>query len=63
MFKILEDHPCDGTMDQFAPVDRLLKLGLTKFWCYDLSAATDRLPVEVQAMLLDSVFGQGFGRH
>jgi len=63
IFKILGDHPCDGTMDQFAPIDRLLKLGCTKFWCYDLSAATDRLPVKVQSMLLTAVFGPSFGEH
>lgn len=50
-------------MDQLAPVNRLLKLGLTKFWCFDLSAATDRLPVRVQSMILDSIFGSGFGHH
>lgn len=31
IFKILEALPSDGTMDQMAPIDRLVKIGVTKF--------------------------------
>lgn len=53
--------PTDGTMDQLAPINRLQDLGHTKFWCYDLSAATDRLPVDIQANILNYLFGNSFG--
>lgn len=51
----------DGTKDQLAPVNRLLNRGHTRFWCYDLSAATDRLPVSLQARILGYLFGGTFG--
>jgi len=51
----------DGTMDQMAPINRLLELGHTRFWSFDLSAATDRLPVHLQASILNHLFGDGFG--
>jgi len=62
LFKRLAKLPSDGTFDQFRPVDRLIESGFTRFWCYDLSAATDRLPVSFQAMLLDFLFGKDFGQ-
>lgn len=52
----------DGTFDQHKPIYRLLEQGHTRFWCYDLSAATDRLPVLLQALILSIRFGFPFGR-
>jgi hypothetical protein len=43
-------------------VNLLLEKGFSRFWCYDLSAATDRLPVIIQSQLLDFLFGKSFGR-
>lgn len=50
----LGDLPEDGTKDQLAPV-RLLLSNLKKPYAVsvDLSAATDRLPVELQARILN----------
>lgn len=62
MFKLLAKMPTDGTHDQLKPIIRLLDMGKTSFWCYDLSAATDRLPVTVQACLLDFLLGKSLGR-
>jgi len=45
-------------MDQMKPVLRLRELGHTKFWCYDLSAATDRLPVSIQVEILRPLIGE-----
>lgn len=56
IFRCLRLIPQDGTFDQVAPVRRLLKLSST-LWSYDLSAATDRLPVQVQEQLLHRVLG------
>lgn len=56
LFKRLGKTPNDGTFDQTKPVERLLasakKEGRTHFWSFDLSAATDRLPLVLQIALL-----------
>jgi len=62
IFELLRTFPTDGTFDQHAPVKRLIKKGYSKYWCFDLSAATDRLPVSLQASILDTLVGPGFGQ-
>lgn len=57
IFQYLAKIEQDGTFNQVAPILRLQKLGFTKFWCYDLSAATDRLPVKLQILLLQPYLG------
>jgi len=59
---ILKELPTDGTFDQLKPVRRLLKrIPVTqKVYSYDLSAATDRLPVSIQELLLKEMFTEGF---
>lgn len=52
LFGILRKIPQDGTFDQLAPVRKLQDRGKTRFWSFDLSAATDRLPVLLQGTLL-----------
>lgn len=45
--------PTDGTFDQLKPVHRLNSLFPKRGrWSFDLSAATDRLPVLLQTQLL-----------
>nr|UJQ92451.1 MAG: putative RNA-dependent RNA polymerase [Mitoviridae sp.] len=58
IFRLLERIPADGTLNQLAPIHRLLDRGYTRFWSFDLSAATDRLPVVLQAYLLDYLLGE-----
>ena len=54
--RVLGKIPQDGTFDQTKPVKELLerasKAGRTHFWSYDLSAATDRLPISLQVLVL-----------
>jgi hypothetical protein len=54
--KILWFIPQDGTFDHVQPVKTLIarmrKDGLSECFSYDLSAATDRLPVSIQELLL-----------
>ena len=54
--RVLSKIPQDGTFDQAKPVKDLLerasKAGRTHFWSYDLSAATDRLPISLQVLVL-----------
>lgn len=64
--KILRVLPCDGTFDQTKPVKALLekaaKAGRTHFWSYDLSAATDRLPIAIQVLVLGALSLESFAQ-
>nr|QUE49179.1 MAG: RNA-dependent RNA polymerase [Sclerotinia sclerotiorum mitovirus 37] len=67
IFSCLRRVPQDGTFNQSAPLDRLRllksegKLEGQKFYSYDLSAATDRLPVDLQVQILSIYLGERFG--
>lgn len=56
LFKILEVIPQDGTFDQLAPVNKMMvamrERGAKNVWSYDLSSATDRIPVVLQELTL-----------
>jgi len=58
ILSVLERIPMDGTFNQEAPLKRLIELAPsgTIFHSFDLSAATDRLPIDVQAQILDILF-------
>jgi len=55
LFQLLRMIPMDGTHNQTAPLDLLIEKAPkgTVFHSFDLSAATDRLPLEVQIQILD----------
>jgi len=60
--QVLKSIPQDGTFDQIKPVKALLKrvpLSQT-FYSFDLSAATDRLPISLQINVLTCLFGGAF---
>jgi len=63
IFKILKSIKQDGTFDQHAPVsllhDRILTSGA---WSFDLSAATDRLPVLLQCQVL-TILGLSWAKY
>lgn len=53
LFAFLKKVPTDGTFDQLKPIHRLLRRRPQgPFYSYDLSAATDRLPLQIQKALL-----------
>lgn len=57
IFTILKTIPQDGTFDQLAPLDSLLayvRASGAPVYSFDLSAATDRLPVAFQVDVLQS---------
>jgi hypothetical protein len=59
LFEVLRKIPQDGTFDQLAPVSALLdyaRLGMQCF-SFDLSNATDRLPVKLQEQILGIITG------
>lgn len=62
LHKILKEIPTDGTFDQLKPVKRLIKkIKLDDIvYSYDLSSATDRIPIKIQQLLLAGVFGARF---
>lgn len=63
LFNILRDVDQDGTFDQHRPVKALLKKASMsqRIYSYDLSAATDRLPISLQEVILSEVFTPDFG--
>jgi hypothetical protein len=63
LFKILKRIPQDGTFNQHAPMERLISLNLPFLGSYDLSAATDRLPIDLQAQVLEIFFNTEFSEH
>lgn len=58
--QILSGIPQDGTMDQLRPVRTLLETKPTYLASLDLSAATDRLPLWLQKLILTFWLGQYF---
>jgi hypothetical protein len=56
LFSILKRIPQDGTFNQLAPVRALIKdFPNEVFYSFDLKAATDRVPWEVQVALLNQL--------
>ena len=64
IFDLIRSIPQDGTFDQLRPVKSLLRKVSNDctIYSYDLSAATDRLPVAIQELLLAQVFGDSFAK-
>lgn len=62
IFSVVREIPQDGTFNQMEPVTRLLKKVGTdqRIHSFDLSAATDRIPVLIQGLLLVQIFGRHF---
>jgi len=57
IFKYLKCIPSDGTFNQLAPVKKLM--GDEEFYSsYDLSAATDRLPLDFQLQVMTELLGK-----
>lgn len=55
MFRILKLIPQDGTHNQLGPLARIV-WGSCSLWSLDLTAATDRLPLFLQAQLLQTLY-------
>lgn len=60
---LLRTIPQDGTENQHKPYHLLWKRNPNgPFYCYDLSSATDRLPIVFQQALLSACFGSWFAQ-
>lgn len=58
IFKVLRNIPQDGTFNQELPIKRLLKNNRYRgLYSFDLSSATDRLPISIQELILQSLIG------
>lgn len=62
LFSVLRKIPQDGTFDQTAPLELLNSFGPKNVYSYDLSAATDRLPLALQESLLAWLLGEKAAR-
>jgi len=64
LFALLSQLPNDGTFDQQASVKRCMQKSVAagRSYSYDLSAATDRLPVEIQEGIIGALYGVEIGR-
>lgn len=64
IFSMLKLIPQDGTFNQASPMKGLIKYlkenNRNHCWSYDLSAATDRLPVKIQELVLGLLFQPKF---
>jgi hypothetical protein len=60
MFTILSRIEQDGTYDQLKPLKALMDKGCQILYSYDLSAATDRLPIDLQEQLLGILINPEF---
>jgi len=60
LFSFLKELPNDATFDQQAAVMRCKEKAKLagKSFGYDLSAATDRLPIELQVAILAPIIGR-----
>jgi len=60
LFSILRGFPNDGTFDQSAAFARAVEKSKVTGHCfgYDLTAATDRLPIILQVSILKSIIGE-----
>lgn len=57
---VLRIFPTDGTYDQHAPMHRLNRnYRNSPKYSFDLTAATDRLPITLQVQLLTPFLGRG----
>lgn len=56
ILKILSSIPQDGTYDQHKPVKVLIDKGIKELFSFDLSAATDRLPIDLQSRIISLLF-------
>lgn len=65
LFAFLKSLPNDGTFNQGASVQRCMEKALAagRSFGYDLSAATDRLPIDLQVSILSSLISVEFAEN
>lgn len=61
IFSLLRRIPMDGTFNQLKPLDKV-PFGDKPIYSFDLSAATDRLPLIIQEKIISCRFGKVFAK-
>lgn len=62
IFQVVKKLPMDGTFDQTRPIEILNMKGHKDIYSYDLSSATDRLPLALQEGILGWLLGEKVAR-
>lgn len=62
ILELIKQVKTDGTYDQLGVINRLPKGEGQRYTSYDLSAATDRLPIEIQRDVLGLFIGKDKAR-
>jgi len=63
IMNVLRQLPEDGTFNQGAPIERLRDLARNRPWySFDLTSATDRLPIEFQTQIVTLIWGPEFAQ-
>lgn len=62
LFQFLRVIPMDGTFNQLKPLNKV-PFGDVPIYSFDLSAATDRLPLLIQKMIIGSLFSEELAHH
>jgi hypothetical protein len=57
MLCLKENSQTDGTFDQNSAFKRILSIRSKRMYSFDLSSATDRMPVYLQFLLIKQIFG------
>jgi hypothetical protein len=64
LMKVLKKLPCDGTFSHPKISKRVRKYTKTgKLYCYDLRAATDRMPVDLQVAIMEKLLPENLSTH
>jgi len=59
LMRILRKLETDGTFDQESAFSRILRMSKGhKTYCFDLSGASDRIPLQVQTIMMKTLFGE-----
>lgn len=61
IFKILKNIPMDGTFNQLKPLKKAINW--PSWYSLDLSAATDRMPIRLQRILIKYIFNNQFASY
>lgn len=62
LFKVLATISMDGTFDQQAAVDSFAKEGHKEIFSYDLTAATDMIPLQLYSIVVGRLIGKGLAQ-
>lgn len=63
LFRLLKKIPQDSTFDHSKSIDTLVPSKGSQFHSIDLSNATDRFPIEIQRLIIETMFGKEYSEN